>query len=87
MSCLYDDQPMTQERFVKWAQDRDMKTIPSKGGFHVGQKVTYTNDYGVKFKGKTIVGINADDSFYGRCIHLNTDAYWFPHKPEELKPE
>ncbi len=58
--------------------------LKEKDGLKVGDIVTFTNDYGVKFDGLTIIGIDADESFYKRCFYLNTDAYWFPHTFSEL---
>ena len=74
----------TAEQFKQWASKRNIKLIPSIGEFSVGDVVTFTNDYGVKFHNLTIIGISADNSFYGRQIYTNTDSYWFPHKPSEL---
>lgn len=57
----------------------------------VGDRVTFTNDYGVKFAGMRVIGFADDDSFYGRFIHLAgpeyPGAFWFPHKPSELTKE
>lgn len=52
--------------------------------FKVGEKVTFTNEYGVSFSPHTIVGFDADDSFYGRFIYLDYDCYWFPAAPDSL---
>ena len=54
--------------------------------FKLGDKVTFTNQYGVEFKDKTIIGFSHDGDLhkYGNHIHIDTDAYWFPHKEEEL---
>lgn len=49
----------------------------------VGDKVTYTNDYGVSFHGLTVIGF-AKEPCNGRFVHLDTDSYWFPVKPESL---
>lgn len=55
---------------------------------HVGDRVTFTNEYGVSFAGMRVIGFAEDDSFCGRFVHLtgpeHPDAYWFPHKREEL---
>lgn len=57
--------------------------------FKVGDKVTYTNDYGVSFPDITIIAISKQNNLwkYGNCIHLNKDSYWYPVKPESLKIE
>lgn len=51
----------------------------------VGNRVTFTNEYGVKFENLEVLGFCTPE-FYGRCVYLNTDSYWFPCKLEELKP-
>lgn len=75
------------QEFNKWAQKRNIATINELEGFKVGDKVTFTNEFGVSFNGLTIIGIEKDNSFYGRQIYTNSDAYWFPHKPSELTHE
>lgn len=56
--------------------------------FKVGDRVTFTNEFGVSFPGRVIIGFAADDSFNGRFIHFtgidHPGAYWFPCKPDEL---
>jgi len=59
-------------------------TPPVECEFAVGDVVTFTNEYGVSFPGQTIIGFAEDDSFYGRFIYTDSDAYWFPSRPEEL---
>lgn len=60
---------------------------PLKCAFKVGQKVTFVNEYGVSFPGHTITGFAKSNSFYGRFIHLDTDAYWMPAHPSNVIPE
>ena len=60
---------------------------PIECDFKIGDKVTFTNEFGVSFKNHTIIGFDKDDSFYGRFIYIDTDSYWFPHKPNELTKE
>ncbi|SPU49864.1 hypothetical protein [Bordetella trematum] len=54
----------------------------------IGDRVTFTNEYGVSFAGMRVIGFAKDDSFYGRFIHLagpeHPGAYWFPHSRQEL---
>ena len=59
-------------------------TPPVECEFSVGDVVTFTNEYGVSFDGLKVIGFAKGDLYYGRFIHLDTDAYWFPKKPEEL---
>lgn len=58
--------------------------------FAAGDRVIYTNDYGLKFD-MDVIGFSKDASFYGRFIHLarhgrdvNGSAWWYPHAPHEL---
>ncbi len=56
--------------------------------FAIGDKVTFTNDYGVKFEGKKVVGISKP--WFGphgdrpRYYFAPHDAYWFPVEEESL---
>lgn len=75
---------MNSQTFQQWAAKRKMNLINQFCGFSVNDTVTYTNEFGVKFHNLKIIGIDSDCSFYGRNIYLNTDAYWFPHRPSEL---
>jgi len=74
----------TVKDFLKWAIPRKVELIEELDGISVGDIVTYTNDYGIKFPGLMVVGIDKDNSFYNRRFYLNSDAYWFPHTREEL---
>ena len=65
-----------------------MRIYPENGyGFKVGDKVTFTNDYGVKFSPHVVTGfvINPSKRDYGRTIYWDSDAYWFPARPDMLK--
>lgn len=63
------------------------QTSPIPCELKVGDKVTFTNDYGVSFVNLTIIGFADDDSFYNRFIHLDSDCYWFPVKLESVQKE
>lgn len=69
------------------------KEPPVSCNLKVGDKVTYTNEYGGKFPGLVVIGFARDDSFYGRFIHIaypddpDSGAWWFPHRRDELKKE
>lgn len=59
--------------------------------FNVGDKVTYVNDYGCEFHGRTIIGLmkRADDeSLYcsGRRYYIDSDCPWMPVKESNLRP-
>lgn len=53
--------------------------------FKIGDKVTYTNDNGVVFKGKIITGFCdwTDPLFNGRAF-IDSDSPWYPVKLENL---
>ena len=58
--------------------------------FKIGDKVTFTNDYGAKFSGHTVTGFVDETHMlfkYGNHILIDTDAHWFPHKASDLKIE
>lgn len=54
--------------------------------FKVGDKVTYRNNYGRRFKDRTIIGICKEQEMfkYGHCIYLDDDSYWHPVHPDNL---
>lgn len=63
---------------------------PEPCPFTVGDRVIYTNEYGVKFD-EDVVGFSKDSSFQGGFIHIvrhGTDgdgnAWWYPHHPSVL---
>lgn len=66
---------------------RVKKVPPVECSFRVGDVVTYTNEYGVSFAGRKIIGFSDDTSLNGRFIHLEKDSWWFPVKPSELALE
>lgn len=55
--------------------------------FKVGDRVVFTNDYGVSFPNQKIIAIGKDEDMwkYGHCIYLNKESYWHPVKPESLE--
>lgn len=57
-----------------------------KVDFKPGDRVVFTNDYGVSFPDMIIIAISKDNDLwkYGHCIYLDKDSYWFPVKPENL---
>ncbi len=60
--------------------------IKELNGFKLGDSVTFTNDYGVRFENLQIIAI-ADDSFdfYGSRFFLLKDSYWFPIHQDQIK--
>ena len=58
--------------------------------FKIGDKVTFTNEYGAVFSGKTIIGFDAEkygDSTEKRYFVEPTDCPWFSKKESLLKLE
>ena len=61
------------------------KTPPVKCEFRVGDVVTLTNYFGIKFTGLKVVGFADNTEFYGRFIHLDGGDSWsFPERPTDL---
>lgn len=66
------------------------KFPPVACDFKLGDVVTFTNEYGVKFKGLKVIGFEKEidpDWLPGRFIYLDTSCYWFPKSPESLTLE
>ena len=80
------------EDFAKWraARPGEVFDTPEKAGIEtslkVGDKVTFTNNYGVKFPGHRILGFCKTDE-YGRCVFLDVDCYRISFRPESLTLE
>jgi hypothetical protein len=64
-----------------WIKEQGLKIK-----FKIGQKVIFTNDYGVCFGEKTITGIDASSKARGVCYFYEpTDTPWFATSEENLK--
>lgn len=65
----------------------EFTTTPPEGcEFRAGDQVKYTNENGVSFEPKTIVGFTLPgDELHERCVYLDKDSYWFPVLTSELK--
>lgn len=65
-----------------------IKTISSQPlcgeNFKVGDQVTFTNDYGVKFYNRKIIGFSEPIYPGSGTVYISGDAYWFPNKPHQL---
>ena len=59
----------TKEEFKK-------TLITEHKNFKVGDKISWTNDYGVYWENK-ILGFDNEGNLY-----LDSDSYWFPHDPK-----
>lgn len=66
--------------------DRLSDVIPNpEQDFHKGQMVMFTNEYGITFGAYEILGFSPNPKqFYGRCVYLDKDSYWFPVRPSEI---
>jgi hypothetical protein len=55
--------------------------------FCVGDRVMFTNDYGVTFGPRTITGFREPDPDFlpERTIYIDSDSPWFPVKPSQLR--
>jgi hypothetical protein len=45
--------------------------------------VAFTNDYGVVFGPKEVLAFRKPWNG-GRCVYIDSDAYWFPDRPGQL---
>ena len=65
------------------------KKPPIDCDLQVGDVVTFTNEYGIKFEGLKVIGFteSMDQHLSGRFIYLDSSAWWFPHTREELTLE
>ncbi len=54
--------------------------------FKPGDRVVFTNDFGVSFSNMTIIAISKHNDLwkYGHCIYLDKESYWFPVKYESV---
>lgn len=48
----------------------------------VGDRVIFTNDYGVVFGPHEVLAFGKPVN--GRCVYTDSDAYWFADRPEQL---
>lgn len=64
---------------------------PEPCGLRVGDRVTYTNDYGVSFT-QTVVGFAKTPHLYGnedssdRFVYLDTGCWWVPKELSSISP-
>lgn len=66
----------------------DMHLAPPEGcPLRPGDRVTYTNDQGVTFHGKTVKGFTKAVGEDGRCVYIDSDSWWFPVRPDRLRKD
>lgn len=82
-----------KEEFRKWRAEREAEgmeffnrlseVMETDIDLAVGDMVAFTNDYGVVFGPKEVLAFrkpwNGD-----RCVYIDSDAYWFPDRPNQL---
>lgn len=69
---------------AKYPLAKDAQAFPPLPCEHkVGDRVTFTNDYGVEFHDKTVTGF-ASTVEHGRFVFLDIDSWWFPVRPKNL---
>ena len=73
--------------FKNWIKTHNVTVLDSspETDLKVGDIVTFTNDYGVVFKGYKVLGFCEPDN--DRCVFVNSDSYWFPKNPKNLQIE
>ena len=63
--------------------NRLSEVMETEDDLAVGDMVAFTNDYGVVFGPQEVLAFrkpwNGD-----RCVYLDSDAYWFPDRPDQL---
>jgi len=63
--------------------NRLSEVMDTEDDLAVGDIVAFTNDYGVVFGPQEVLAFrkpwNGD-----RCVYLDSDAYWFPDRPDQL---
>lgn len=69
---------------AKYPLAKDAQAFPPLPCEHkVGDRVAFTNDYGVTFHNQVVTGF-ASTVEYGRFVFLDIDSWWFPVRPENL---
>lgn len=85
---------ITKEEFADFVSEKRIEVFEklsdvcpeSASDLKIGDKVTFTNDYGCVFENKTIMGF-CKDWLEGRHVYIDSDCYWFPKSIESLTKE
>lgn len=82
-----------KEEFQKWRAEREAEgmeffnrlseVMETDSDLAVGDMVAFTNDYGVVFGPKEVLAFGKPWNG-GRCVYIDSDAYWFPDRPDQL---
>ena len=63
--------------------NRLSEVIATDNDLEVGDMVAFTNDYGVVFGPYEILAFEEPWNG-GRCVYLDSDAYWLADRPSQL---
>lgn len=76
-----------EREFKSWIKKHDVTVLQdsTETDLKAGDIVTFTNDYGVQFKGMKVLGFCEPDN--DRCVYISSDCYWFAERPASLKKE
>lgn len=82
-----------KEEFQKWRAKREAEgavfynrlseIVATDSDLEIGDMVAFTNDYGVVFGPYEILAFREPWNG-GRCVYLDSDAYWFADRPSQL---
>lgn len=73
-----------QEKLGRKFYTRLSEIMPTNKDLQVGDRVMFTNDYGVVFGPHEILAFGDPEG--KRCVFLDSDAYWFADRPDQLTP-
>lgn len=82
-----------KEDFLRWKGEREAEgreffnrlseVMDTGNDLAVGDIVAFTNDYRVVFGPKKVLAFRKPWNG-GRCVYIDSDAYWFPDRPDQL---
>lgn len=81
--------------FIKWAENKNFVLQELEGcPLKVGDLVTFTNDFGVKFHHREVLGIASPEytkAMFPSCeeirVFIDSDSFWFPDRLSQLTKE
>lgn len=74
--------------FTEWKRTENVQVLKEiqNTDFKIGDKVTFTNEFGVSFENLEILGFRENADFLPeRKVYLDTSSYWFAVKLSEIK--
>ena len=82
-----------KEDFLHWKAEREAKgmkfydrlseVMDTENDLAVGDIVAFTNDYGIVFGPHEVLAFEKP-RLGGRCVYIDSDAYWLSDRPEQL---